>query len=680
MLRRGTTLNRPDRPNRPTRNDRPLAALLAAVLLTLAGLPAAVAGSNGADQAAPPALPGAVPAPSVLPTIAVGEVQTGQRGYGLSVFSGGEPERFEVEVVGVLRNVMGPDTDYILARLTGKGLEKSGVIGGMSGSPVFLDGRLAGAVAFGWPFANEAIAGITPIADMRQLSGLPGLDAPPAVPPPPVKLADLVAGRLPAGLLAAPMPAFVPPLGQGSTTGVQWFSSGFGERSLGLLRQSLGSVAPSGQVSRSGAAAPALAPGSAVAAVLVDGDLRLAAAGTVTDRLGDEVFAFGHSFLGLGPVQVPMADAEVVTVLSSQYSSFKISNIGEIVGAFEQDRRAGIQGRIGAVAPMVPMELRVKGPRPRTFHMRLAEVPQFLPMLAGSAVIAGLEATSYTAGSQGIDLTARIRIAGHGDLEVRQSFDGENAGSEGAAHLLAVAGYLTQNPLLRVRLESIDVEVEQVPLPRTASLVGAHADRTVVRPGERVTLNLDLVPYRGERLRRTLTVDLPDDLPNGRYSLLVGDGRSADAARLAVEPADPVTFDQALELLRSLNSRRDLVVLGLFSGQGLAVAGEVMPRLPASVRSLWGAAGSSSSAPLRLAIAQQQRTPAGMPVDGLVRVDLEVRRREAVTTGDGGGAADSEGREGPGATTGGEPDGAPPGGSQTGAQNKSTAGTRGGLR
>ncbi len=673
MARRGSTPNR----NAWTVRE-PLAALLAGtLLLTTAGLPGAAhaaadpASESGAEQAAPPALPGALPAPSVLPTIAVGEVQTGQRGYGLSVFAGGEPERFEVEVVGVLRNVMGPDTDYILARLTGKGLEKSGVIGGMSGSPVFLDGRLAGAVAFGWPFSNEAIAGITPIADMRQLSGLPGLDVPPAVPPPPVKLADLAAGRLPAGLLAAPLPAFAPPLGQGSTTGVQWFSAGFGERSLGLLRQSLGSVAPSG--SAAAAVRPSLAPGSAVAAVLVDGDLRLAAAGTITDRLGDEVFAFGHSFLGLGPVQVPMADAEVVTVLSSQYSSFKISNIGDIVGAFEQDRRAGIQGRIGAVAPMVPMELRIKGPRPRTFRMRLAEVPQFLPMLAGSSVLAGLEATSYTAGSQGIDLTARIRIAGYGDLEVRQSFDGDNAGTESAGHLLAVAGYLTQNPLQRVRLESIDVEVEQVPQPRTAALVGAHADRTVVRPGERVTLNLDLVPYRGERLRRTLAVDLPHDLPNGRYSLVVGDGRSVDAARLAVEPADPVTFEQALELLRSLNTRRDLVVLGVFSGQGLAVAGEVMPRLPASVRSLWAAAGSTSSAPLRLAIAQQLRIPAGMPVDGVVRVDLEVRRREAVTSADG---ADGDGPAGDEPGTGEGPDGAP----AAGGDKNSAAGTRGGVR
>ena len=662
---------------------------LALALAVLPALPALAAAAS--DETGKPGVPGVLPPgtglpptsqPVILPTIEVSEVQTGQRGYGISVFAGSEPERFEVEVIGVMRNTMGPDTDYILARLTGKGLEKSGVIAGMSGSPVFLDGRLAGAVSFGWPFSNEAIAGITPIADMRKLSGLPGLDAQLPMPPPPVKLADLAAGRLPADLLTTPLPAPLPammsPLGQGAIPGIQWFAAGFGERSLGMLQKALGGVVPAGRMSAGGGGTglvkgpSGLFPGSPVAAVLVDGDLRLASSGTVTDRMGDEVFAFGHPFLGFGPVSVPMANAEVVTVLSSQYSSFKISNIGDIVGAFEQDRRAGIQGRIGAVAPMVPMELRVLGPRPRTFRMRVADVPQFLPMLAGSAVLAGLEATSYTAGAQGIDLTARLRIAGHGDLEVRQSFDGDNAVVESAAHLLAVAGYLAQNPLERVHIESIDVEVEQVPLPRTATLVGAHADRTVVRPGDRVTLNLDLVPYRGERVRRTLAVDLPHDLPNGRYSLLVGDGRSADAARLAVEPADPVTLEQALELLRSLGSRRDLVVLGVFSGQGLAVAGEVMPRLPASVRSLWAAAASGSSAPLRLAVAQQIRTPAGMPVEGLVRVDLEVRRREAVTAGEGNGEA------APAGTSDGEAAPAPPSGTDGGGTGNVNA--QGGVR
>ena len=154
-----------------------------------------------------------------------------------------------------------------------------------------------------------------------------------------------------------------------------------------------------------------LAPGSSVAAVLVDGDFRMAATGTVTDRYGDQVLAFGHPFLGLGPIRVPMATAEVVTVLSSQYSSFKISNLGETVGAFEQDRKTGIQGRIGEPAPMVPMVVRIQGEKPREYHMRVADVPEFMPVLVGSSVLAGLESASYTAGAQSLDMTARLQLA-----------------------------------------------------------------------------------------------------------------------------------------------------------------------------------------------------------------------------------------------------------------------------
>jgi hypothetical protein len=188
-----------------------------------------------------------------------------------------------------------------------------------------------------------------------------------------------------------------------------------------------------------------------------------------------------------------------------------------------------------------------------------------------------------------------------------------------------------------VRVESVEVDLDQSTLPRVANLVGAHSDRTVVRPGERVHLNLDLAAYRGERFRHALRVDLPEDLPAGRYSLLIGDGASADSARLQLEPAEPVSFHQALELLRSYHSRRELVVLGVYGGPGLSVAGEVMPRLPGSVRSLWSAAASGSSVALRTTIAQEQREPMDMPVNGLVRIDLEVRRKEPVLAGEGAG-------------------------------------------
>jgi hypothetical protein len=366
----------------------------------------------------------------------------------------------------------------------------------------------------------------------------------------------------------------------------------------------------------------------------VDGDLRLAATGTVTDRYGDQVLAFGHPFLGLGPIKVPMNAAEVVTVLSNQYSSFKISNLGEEVGSFEQDRKAGIQGRLGQKAPTIPMVVRVAGglnEKPREFHKRLAEVPFFTHMFVGSTVVASLESAIYTSGQQGLDVKAHFKLKKYGDLTMEQSFDGDSAVGDVAAFLLAVATYLTQNPLEQVAYESIEVDVTQSPLPRAATLVGAHAQRTVVRPGERVGINLDLAAYRGERFRRSFSLDLPEDLPAGRYVLLMGDGFSVDGARLALEPADPVSFAQALELLGSLHSRRKLVVLGVTGGPGLSVAGEVMPRLPGSVRSLWYAAASGSATALGATIAQTHEEPMPVPVTGLVRVDLEVRRRDPVS-------------------------------------------------
>lgn len=642
----------------------PKSILVLAALVALAVPLTAQAASKvetKADQ-----LPSPMPAPQqpavvlapTLPTFSLDEVQRGQKGYGLTVFAGTEPERFEVEVVGVMRNIS-PDTSYILARLSGHDLERSGVAGGMSGSPVFIDGRLVGAVAFSWNFTHEALAGITPIESMRKLSGLQGNLVPPTmpIPPPPVPLSDLVAGRIPAGLLERELARLRPQIGgigqtaQDARPSVQWTTSGFGEMSQGLLRRVLGNVTAAGKaLPDKNATSHDLPLGGAVAAVLVDGDFRLAVSGTVTDRYNDQVLAFGHSFLGVGPILVPMAKSEVVTIMSSQQSSFKISNMGEIIGAFEQDRQTGIQGRIGLQAPMVPMTLKISGggqAKPQEFRMRLADLPFFTPLLMTSSYLAGIDAASYSTGPQGIDLLARIKVDGQEDVVIRQSFDSDNAATESATYLLAVASYLVQNPMQKLKVRQIDVEVDQVAQPRAAALVGAHADRTVVRPGERVQLNLDLAPYRGERFRHSVRVDLPEDLPAGRYTLLVGDGASADATRLGLEPADPVTLDQALDLLRSFHSRRDLVVLGVYGGAGLSVAGEVMPRLPGSVRSLWGAAASGSAVPLRSTIAQKQREQMPIPIEGLVRIDLEVRRREPVQAGEGS-TGNPQGQEGKG--------------------------------
>jgi hypothetical protein len=640
-----------------TRAHRPrTAALLAAAALTVLA-PPWLARADEAQQFPPQPLPVEVPAPEPVPTISVDEVERGMRGWGLSVFAGREPERFEAEVIGVLRNTS-PDTSFILAKLSGHGLEDSGVPGGMSGSPVYLDGRLAGAVAFAWPFSQQAVAGITPIGKMRQLAGGGGAAGAVALAggapaEPPVPLADLVAGEVPEDLLERELARLRPQLTAGAVPGVQWAASGFGERSEALLGRSLGGVVPmgvaagaTGEAGEGPAAAGELVPGGAVAAVLVDGDLRLAATGTVTDRTGDQVLAFGHPFLGLGPLEVPMASAEVVTVLASDYSSFKISNLGATVGAFEQDRQAGIYGRVGRQARMMPVTVRIDGRR--DYHMRVARVPQLTPALVAVAALAGLDSASYTGGLQGVDLTARFRIAGHGDLEVRQSFDGQGAPSAGAGFLLSFASYLMGNDLAEVEVESVEIELAQVGKPRTATLVGAHAERSVVRPGDTVALNLDFAPWRGERFRHRVEIELPEDLPRGRYHLFVGDGASVDAARLAVERSEPASFRQALDLLRSLHSRRELLVLGVAAGPGLAVAGETMPNLPGTVRSIWSAAPTGSATPLRLAVTQQQVETMPVPLSGLARVDLEVERREPLraSVDGGGGGGETDGGEG----------------------------------
>jgi len=604
-----------------------------------------------------------------LPTLPISEIEAGQRGYGLSVFQGSEPVRFDVEVVGVIEN-MRPGTSFVLARLSGRGLEETGVIAGMSGSPVFIDDRLVGAVAFGWPFSLEAIAGITPISAMRLLSS--GDPDATGIAPRGAPIADLQSiarGDLSVDLLAQSLARMQPSLAEGARAGMLWHHSGFSPRVQQMFSESLGSAIGGG--AGSGGGPETLQPGSAVAGVLVRGDMNMAATGTVTDRIGDEVFAFGHPFLGLGPTSLPMATAEIVTVLGSQLSSFKISNLGEVVGAFNVDRAAGIRGRIGLRAPTVPLAVTIRGDREASYQLELADVAAVTPGLVAVSIVSALDETTQSGGRAGLDLTARFALADRDNLDLQQSFDGDNAGVQAAIYVLAITGFLEQNGFGTVDLQTIDVELTQYPEPRTLRLVGGHASQSVVRPGDTVRVMLELVDSRGETSRRVVDISLPTGIPAGRYSLLVGDGTSANAARLAIEQTQPVTLDQALDYIRELHSSRDLVALGVFSEPGLSVAGETMPQLPGSLRSIWGAAASSQATPVALAIAQELVEPLDLPIEGMIRIDLEVQRRAPLSATAGAGLGAS------GTSAG----GARPTGSQSGSSTRGKASgreTRGG--
>jgi hypothetical protein len=570
-----------------------------AALLSLLGLFAIAAGES--------------PGP-VMPLV---EVERGLEGRGWSVFAGGEPEPFDVEVLGVWRNVS-PDTSYILARLSGQRLEETGVIAGMSGSPVYVGERLLGAVAFSWAFATDAIAGITPIEQMRRMAGEPRLPAQPADPMA-TPLQDLLDPPDARERLRTELSALHP--ATETSSGLLWTSVGLGPDTRALLGEAVGSVVGAGGT---GELQSDLRPGDAVAAVLIDGDLRLAATGTVTDRLGDSVLAFGHPFLSMGDVLVPMAAAEILAVVPSLANSFKIGNVGQTLGSFDRDRPSGIRGTMGLEAPTLPMTVRIEASTRRAFEIRVARIPAVAGSLVATALLGSIDAAVGMGGQQSLEMSARIGIADRPPLVIRQTFDGASASLDAAVHMLNIVGFLVNNSFAELDVTDIDVDLVKVAGPRVTRVVSAYPDRRIVSPGETLRLTVDLEPYRGDARRHSLDLDLPADLDPGRYMILVGDGTSIDGVKLELEKTAPTRIDQALELLDGLHSRSELAVLGVVAAPGLVVDGEPLPRLPGSIQALWSGVGGRATR-LATAIRQEQVEDLGVPLSGLVRVDLEVK-------------------------------------------------------
>lgn len=616
--------------------------------------PAASASADGA-------LAGGAPVPGTAATIGIDEVERGQTGEGLSVFAGRQTAPFQVEVLGVLRDST-PELSYIIARLTGQDLERSGVIAGMSGSPVWIEGRLAGAVAFSYLFGLDAIAGITPIDAMRTLLPRPGVSGtggaaggPPSMPSPsavgPVPAFTSLVEAVPElDLLDRHLASWSPAAVDGGTAAVAWAATGFGERALASLRRGLGEVAMTtlgGFVSTAGGGSaprallggglgdrgfdPAeLDGGSPVAVVLVDGDLGLAAHGTVTERRGDEILAFGHPVFGFGPAPLPLATGEVVTIIANRFNSFKVSNAGRIVGAFEEDRQAGMWGRLGAEAPMIPVSIELEAERSRRYELRMADLPALSPSLFGISVLGALDAGSRLGGPQSLEVEADFDLGERGSLSVVQAFDGENAAGLAIAHLMGFAAWLEGNELETPPVERIDVRLRQFPEARSRTLVGGRPARREVAPGETVPITLDLRDWRGDVRTERVDVRVPPSAQEGRYILFLGEGPRMDGSRLGFERRRAWTFDQALEMLGGLHSRTDLVALGMQFQPGAALPGSSLPALPGSMRQVFSAPSQHPRAEaFPLVVVAEESFAFDRPLVGHVRVDLEIRRPRA---------------------------------------------------
>ena len=578
-------------------------------------------------------------------TMPIEQVKKGMKGYGLTVFEGKKVEKFDVEILGVLHNV-GPDQNLILARVDSPVVRRAGVIAGMSGSPIYVDGKVIGALAYSWQFAKEPVAGITPIDEMLKIARSGGSAAvlPAAMPRMTgaeflrtlssgkaeegfAKMLDGLSQRQRASVGGAMRISVPLSLSSFSSETVTRFSPWL--ESMGFMAVPSGTTA-AGQTASTVSPAKPFAPGDPVGAVLLSGDFNVAATGTVTHIDGDRVYAFGHPFLDMGEISFPMAEAEIVDVLPNLASSFKFSNGGRIVGALKQDRAAGIMGIVGEHSPMIPVSLTVDGSGiHKIYNVNVARHPQLSPLMLAMAADSVIANVQRAAGERTIVLESEIKLKGMDAIRLREGWAGQQARAAIPAYMALITGYLVSNEFQPAEIESVKVRIRHDDDLRyarllEASLVPPPAGR--IEPGDKVQVRAVLKPFRGETFVETFDVTIPADQPVGSAYLLVGSGSVANAVDFALVPPDPRNLEQVVNVLHRLRPSTDLTV-GLYSpSDGAVAAGVYLPQLPPSMRAVVsGDTSNAAQAPVKYHSAARQARSLEYVVDGVLKIDIDVR-------------------------------------------------------
>ncbi|MDQ3281240.1 MAG: hypothetical protein M3Q69_07485 [Acidobacteriota bacterium] len=586
------------------------------------------------------------PAGYAVEKMPLGDVQKGMKGYGLTVFENSNGvEKFDVEILGVLHNI-GPDQNLILARVDHPVVARAGIIAGMSGSPVFVNGKVIGALAYAWQFAKEPVAGITPIDEMLKIGSLvtpPGASPAGATPRmSAVEMLSSVARAKPEETFAKLMQSNATAVSTISGAkriampiSVASFSPETIQRFSPYLEQ-LGFVAvPAGAASASTSDKPVngkapFALGDAVGAVLLKGDFNVAATGTVSYLDGDHVYAFGHPFLDMGEINFPMATADIVTVLPSVASSFKFSNTGPIVGVLRQDRAAGIMGVLGDKPQMIPVDVSVNGGgATKSYHVNLVRHSKLSPLMLAMVTDSVVANAQRAAGERTVIMESEIKVKGFQPIHLREGWAGEQARSSIPQYLAVISGYLMSNEFRPTEIESVKINLRHDDDLRIAKLMEASLVTPAkgrVEAGDTVQVRTVLKPFRGEPFVETFDVRIPDDQPAGSAYLLIGSGSVMNAIDFSLVPPDPRTLEQVVDVLARLRPSTDLTV-GLYStGEGAVTSGVYLPNLPPSMRAVvTGDTSNAAQAQVKYHPAGQSAKALGYIVDGALKIDLDVK-------------------------------------------------------
>ncbi len=592
--------------------------------------------------------------PAAPPYYPVSQLRPGMVGTGHTVWQGDTVESFTVHILGVLQNVIGPKRDLILARLEGGPLAQTGVIAGMSGSPVYMDGQLLGAVSYSLgAFSKEPIAGITPITEMIDAATLDTPRPPigtrvrlemPVTPesvatamrasmswtrPFAERAADVqVSGTDVSSQVATLLRPIATPLSLGgfSADVAELVSAPF--RTYGFMPVAGAAAAAQLPSASSPATAAPLKPGDAVGVSVVSGDYNMAATGTVTEVVDNRVYAFGHPFLNLGPTAFPMTRAHVHTLLPSVASSMKIATTGDVIGVIRQDRATTIAGLIGGAPITVPVNIALESERGFTKHFSFRVVNDQLltPLFTFASILSTLSSYERETGAASFSIKGTMNVKSHGEIKIEDLFSGAGASLSAAGSVMAPLTFLLGNDFEPIEIEAVDLTIQSTEQPRTATIERVWLDGVRARAGRTVPLKVLMRTYRGDEVVRTVPLAIPANA-TGALSVMVTDGsRLAQWERREVrQPTEPRSVPQLMRALNTMRRNNTLYVRLLAADSGAVVRGEPLASLPPSVLGVLEADRSTGDfVPLRSATLGEWNLPTEHAVVGSRMLTINV--------------------------------------------------------
>jgi SpoIVB peptidase S55 len=591
--------------------------------------------------------PAGAPAGALFP---LEEIRPGMKGVARTVFSGSEPEEFGLEILGVLPGFTGPRQSTIIAKLSGAKVDKTGVFAGMSGSPVFIDNRLVGAIAYSFPFSKEPICGITPIKEMIDIfasgaekpnkpqqpravsfSKLASTDWKPRFPKPEVTTTNLIAS------VAAGSP-LVPLMGQQiQPIATPVVFTGISQESLSLFASELtkNGLLPVSGVGGAASITPlapsdekTLIPGASVSVALVRGDYSIAAAGTVTFRDGQQIYAFGHPFLSLGGADMPMTESSVVTVIPNAFNSFKLAVPGHMVGAISQDRATGIFGELGRAPKMIPVKINLHTSRGRDekFSYEVVNDEFLTPLLVTITVFNTINSRERALGESTVSIRGSIAVDGNKPIELERRFSAMNSSMLVAGAIANPISELLSSGFDDVTIKGISLDITSSEEKQTATLDRISLDRTEVSRGEKVEVQAYVRTDSGNQFVERIPVEIPADAPAGQLVITVGDGAAMQESS-AAKSFVPHDLGQLVSALNQVKKNDRLYVRLSRPAAGVVIGTSELPNLPPSVvATLSNDRNSGGYTPMTLSqIYERELPPAQFVIGGQQTITVTVK-------------------------------------------------------